>query len=170
MRIGIFLLITVTSLVGRSNQDRSFKTWETICSILSCKSALEKCVQNNWFGVDGCRSCIQTENLNCLRCVATIFNEQDFSINGTQTIICDSVNSLDETTCNFYCRMKEKNSGKCENIGNYPLCNCYDNNLTTEVSTTTTITTTTEPITTTTTVIPIGSLLGKFICQNVLKR
>ena len=182
MRIGIFLLITVTSLDWRSNQDRSFKTWESICSILSCKSALDKCVQNNCFGLDGCRSCIKTENQNCLRCVDSILNEQYFSINGTQTIICDSVNSLHETTCNFYCRMKEINNGKCENIGNYPLCNCNDNNSTTAGSTATIYTTTSEPITTTTTTIPptttttttstitttvkpIESLLGKFTCK-----
>lgn len=152
-------ILTITNFaLGLNPYVKSIRTWESVCSILSCQSVLDKCIRNNCMGLNQCRNCVQIENQNCLRCVDSILNEQYFSINGTQTIICDSKNMLHETTCNFYCRIKEINLWKCEQIGGYPLCNCNGNNFistTTFTSTTTTATTTS----TTTKIQPIGSLL-----------
>lgn len=119
-------LLLAISLIESFNQNRSKRSWDSICSLLSCQFVLNKCVQNSCLSIDQCRNCVQTENQNCVRCVDSIINEQFSTTNGTQSIICDAVNSLHETTCNFFCRMKEKNSGKCEQTGGYQLCTCYE--------------------------------------------
>ena len=149
----IFLLFLITDLAQSFDQKESVKNWESVCSILSCKTVLDKCIQNACLGADQCRSCVQTQNQNCLRCLDSIINEQYFTINGAQTIICDSLNSLHSTTCNCYCRMNESENWKCEQIGGYPLCNCYGSTSTTTLSTTasTASTTTTSTASSTTT-------------------
>jgi hypothetical protein len=155
----IIYLVSFKNLTNGSSYDQ--KNWESICSIFSCQPVFDTCILNQCFGIDSCRACVKTQNQNCLRCVDGIINEQYFSINGTQTIICDSINSLHETTCNFYCRMNEKENWKCETIGGYPLCNCYGPNL---ISTSTI--TTTKPTTTTTDNSNQPQLLSKIIFVN----
>jgi len=61
--------------------------------------------------------------------IALVRNGNDwyYFVNGTQTIICDPLNNFHLTTCNFYCRMIESLSSKCELMGGYPLCNCHEN-------------------------------------------
>jgi hypothetical protein len=139
--LAIFLISIKSFTNGSSFAE---KNWESICSIFSCQPALNTCILNQCWGKDACRNCVRTQNQNCLRCVDDILNEEYFSINGTQTIICDSINSLHETTCNFYCRIKEKETWKCEKIGGYPLCNCNEPNF----SSPTTVKSTTAPTTT----------------------
>jgi len=128
LRIVLINVLSINSLIESLNQNQSIRTWESICAILSCQSALDKCIRYGCIGLNQCRNCVQTENQNCLRCVDSILNEQFSTTNGTQTIICDSLNSLHETTCNFYCRMKERENWKCEEIGSFPICNCYESN------------------------------------------
>jgi len=157
----ILNLLIATDLVKTLEQNQTLKNWESVCSILSCKLVLDKCIQNGCLGTDQCRNCVQTQNQNCLRCIDSIINEQYFTANGSPTIICDSLNSLHETTCNFYCRMKESENWKCEQIGGYPLCNCYASSISTTTltttSTTTMTTTSTTTITTTSTTTPTST-------------
>ena len=122
-KLSIFINILITiNCVKSLIPDKSIRNWESICAVLLCKPVLDKCVQNECIGLTQCRNCVQNENPTCLRCVDTIMNEQYFTVNGTQTIICDQVNNLHETTCSFYCRTKEINDWRCEQIGGYPLC------------------------------------------------
>jgi hypothetical protein len=169
-----FVIITIELIKGLNSENLNTQDprgWESICSILSCKSVLDNCIRNNCIGKDNCRNCVLSENQMCVRCVDGLWNEQYFPINGTQTIICDPVNNLHLTTCNFYCRMKESFVWKCEQIGGYPLCNCetYLTNTSTSATTTTstsTITSTPTTATTKTTRIPFGSLIGKLTRLN----
>jgi hypothetical protein len=119
-------------------------------------SIIIQTTKKNCLGKDNCQNCVLSENQNCVRCVESLWNEQYFPLNGTQTIICDQVNNLHQTTCNFYCRMKESQTWKCEQIEGYPLCNCITEKITTTTLTSSTATTTT----TTTTKQPLGSLIG----------
>jgi hypothetical protein len=161
----LYFLTTVTILKSLNCEHLknylNQRGWESICSILSCKPVLENCIRNNCLGKDDCRNCVLSEYQICVRCVDGLLDEQYFTINGKPTIKCDPVNNLHETTCNFYCRMKESVGWKCEQIGGYPLCNCDSEppnptRTTTPLPTTaiTTKTTTTKPL-------PLGSLLGK---------
>ena len=169
LRLIIIFLITQEKCTKQFVKEET-RGWESICSILSCKPVLENCIRTNCIGKENCRNCVQNENEMCLRCVDGLINEENYLLNGNKTIICDSVNSLHLTTCNFYCRMKELLSWTCEQLGGYPLCNCKSSLMTTSLTTTTIITTTTMPDTTittatpsTTTKKPLGSLIGKNI-------
>ena len=135
--IVVTILLVTTCFVESLNSAQSERTWESICSLLSCQSVLDKCIRNECIGVSQCRNCVQNENQNCLRCVDSILNEQFNTLNGTQTIVCDAINNMHQTTCNFYCRMKEFESWKCEQVQQYPLCICYENNLSTTTKMTT---------------------------------
>jgi hypothetical protein len=137
--ISLISIFIRSSLVASFDSNHPLKNWQSICFILSCKSVLEKCIQNECFGVNECRNCVQSLNQICLRCVDNILNEQFNSANGEPVIVCDPINSLHETTCSFYCRMKEKESSKCEQIEGLPVCKCYEKTI---------ITSTTEPDTT----------------------
>jgi hypothetical protein len=158
MKILLSLLIIIFIIKGikTNNLKQHERGWESMCQILSCKPVLENCIRNNCLGKDGCRNCVLSENQMCVRCVDGLLNEQDFTINGKPTIICDPVNNLHQTTCNFYCRMKETITWKCEQIGGYPLCNCDS-----ELISTSTITTPAPTTTTTRTSKPLGSLIGR---------
>jgi hypothetical protein len=141
--IALFISFLIASALATvlKNENESARNWEVICSILACKSVLDKCVLDQCSGAYECRNCVFTQNQICSRCVDSILNEQENAPGGMQTIICDSSNSLHETTCNFYCRMKGRNNGKCEQTEDYSVCNCNEN-----ISTTTTSTTTLAPI------------------------
>jgi hypothetical protein len=117
-------------------QTHHSREWQSICSILSCQPILERCVRNNCEGKDNCRNCVQSENPTCLRCVDGLLNNEDFLVNGIQTIACDVNNIQHQTVCNFYCRIKESFFSKCEIRDNYPVCNCG---------------------------LPLGSLIGKIL-------
>jgi hypothetical protein len=132
------------------------KGWESICSVLSCKPVLDNCIRKNCIGKDECRSCVQSENQICMRCFDSLINEQYFTINGNQTIICDQVNDFHQTTCNFFCRIKGSIAWKCEQFGGYPLCNCEIDLITTKTSEIPTSTATTIS----TTPIPSLALIG----------
>jgi hypothetical protein len=146
------LLSLIIILIAQNSETQVPRSWESICSILSCKPVLENCIRNNCTGKENCRNCVLSENQMCVRCVDGLLNEQYFTINGAQTIICDPVNNLHQTTCNFYCRMKESFVWKCEQAGGYPLCNCESE----PITTTTTTTITTKKTTTTTISKPLG--------------
>ena len=137
------IFIQIVKIILAQNSDlQNPRGWESICSILSCKPVLENCIRNNCLGKDDCRNCVISESQMCVRCVDGLLDEQSFTINGAQTIICDPVNNLHQTTCNFYCRMKETMTWKCEQIGGYPLCNCESELMTTTSK-------------------PLGTLIGK---------
>jgi hypothetical protein len=125
----VTILLVTTCLVEPICSVYLERTWESVCSILSCQSVFDKCIRNECLGVDECRNCVKNENQNCLRCVDSILNEQFTTFNGTQSIVCDEINGLHKTACNFYCRMNQKENWKCETVGGYPLCNCYESNL-----------------------------------------
>jgi hypothetical protein len=149
--LGFAIIVTIFKVISSEHlRSQNQRGWESICSILSCKPILDRCVRNKCLGKDECRNCVLSEYQMCERCVDGLLNDKDFTINGKPTIICDPVNNLHLTTCNFYCRMKETITWKCEQIGGYPLCNCES-----DLMTTTTETTTTK--------IPLGSLVGNFI-------
>jgi hypothetical protein len=150
-----FIIVTILKISDSENLRKAhdFRTWESICQILSCKPILDRCIRNNCLGKDDCRNCVLSEYQMCVRCVDGLLDEQYFTINGAQTIICDPVNNIHLTTCNFYCRMKESLTWKCEQAGGYPLCNC-EQELTTSTTTTQLPTTTTTAKTTTTTQLP----------------
>jgi hypothetical protein len=152
----LIIVILIVKDIKSNSLKRQERGWESICSILSCKPVLENCIRNNCIGKDNCRNCVQSENQNCVRCVDGLWNEQYFTINGAQTILCDPVNNLHQTTCNFFCRMKNSLEWKCEQIGGYPLCNCEGEPMTPTTTTTTTTTATTSA----TTNKPYGSLIG----------
>jgi hypothetical protein len=158
-----FILIVILKIIHAQNSEtQGAKGWESICEILSCKPVLENCIRNNCLGKDNCRNCVLSENKICIRCVDGLWNEQNFAINGTQTIICDQVNNLHQTTCNFFCRMKNSLEWICEQIGGNPLCNCKSELMAQTTTTTTTrLPTTTTTTYTTTSKIPLGSLVGK---------
>jgi hypothetical protein len=158
--LSLILIVILKIIDALNSETQGARGWESICEILSCKPVLENCIRNNCLGKENCRNCVLSENQNCVRCVDGLWNEQYFAINGTQTIICDQVNNLHQTTCNFFCRMKNYLEWKCEQIGGYPLCNCKSELITPTKTTTTTIATTTTT-STTTTKIPLGSLVGK---------
>jgi hypothetical protein len=120
----LLILIFENSDCFKLNDSPVEKSWETICSILSCKPVLDKCIENDCIGIDQCKACVQSQNRNCNRCVDELLKEQLFSINGTQTIICDPMNNLHQTTCGFYCRMSENLDAKCQQVGDNPLCVC----------------------------------------------
>jgi hypothetical protein len=96
--IAFIYIIIASSLAKALNENEIVRNWEVICSILSCKSVLDRCIQNQCLGADQCRNCVLSKNKICSRCVDSILNEQFNTMNGTQTIICDSSNSLHETT------------------------------------------------------------------------
>jgi hypothetical protein len=154
LTLSIFLNVIIIGLIYGFEGDPSFKSWEAICSILSCQSVLDQCIRYNCIGLNQCRSCVQTENQICVRCVDSVINQQYITINGTQTIECDEENPLHETICNFNCRLKEKPNWKCEKIKDNQVCYCFENDLMTTMSPT--ITLQTDPIK------PIGSLLGNY--------
>jgi hypothetical protein len=122
--LSLLTIAVLKIIVAQNSKTQDLKVWENICRILSCKPVLDNCIRNNCMGKDECRNCVQSENSICVRCVDGLLNDQIFTINGTQTIICDPVNSLHQTTCNFYCRMKEGLRWKCELIEGNPLCRC----------------------------------------------
>jgi hypothetical protein len=180
MKILLNFLIIIQIILDISTfKIQETRGWESICSILSCKPVLENCIRNNCLGKENCRNCVLSENPICVRCVDGLLDEQYFTINGAQTILCDPVNNLHQTTCNFYCRMKETMTWKCEQIGGYPLCNCESELITTTTTTrpiptatattaavtTTTATTTITSTTTSTSKKPLGSLIGKKIIR-----
>jgi hypothetical protein len=149
--LGLAIIVTIFKVISSEHlRSQDQRGWESICSILSCKPVLEFCIRNNCLGKDDCRNCVISENPICVRCVDGLLDEQYFTINGAQTILCDPVNNLHQTTCNFYCRMKETITWKCEQIGGYPLCNCESELISTTTITTPLLTTTATQISATT--------------------
>jgi hypothetical protein len=122
--LSLLIIIFIIKSIKTNNLKHQERGWESICSILSCKPVLDNCIRKSCLGKDDCRNCVQSENQMCVRCVDGLLNEQDYTINGKPTIECDSANNLPQTTCNFYCRIKESLAWKCEQRGGYPLCNC----------------------------------------------
>ena len=66
-------ILLIPSLVYSINENLSSRSWETICSILSCQSVLDRCL--NCIGLNQCINCVQSENNICLRCVDSIINQ-----------------------------------------------------------------------------------------------
>jgi hypothetical protein len=112
-------------------QEKASKNWESICQILSCEPILKNCIQLGCLGETDCKNCVQLNSPNCVRCIDTILIEQFYSINGQSTIICDRLNSVHLTTCEFFCRLNYKTSWQCESYNNFPLCNCLWSSTTT---------------------------------------
>jgi hypothetical protein len=130
------------------NENDPSKAWQSICTINSCQSTLEICINAACFGKANCKSCVEDYQSTCVRCVDDIYDEtaQITLPDNRKTIICDMNNQLHTTVCNFYCRSLFIPKYKCEIINDIPVCNCGDT--TTPAPTTTTRLTTTTPTTT----------------------
>jgi hypothetical protein len=155
------LLINALLLISSIRNENNFdKAWQSICTINSCESTLKQCISIGCFGKANCKGCVEDFLPTCSRCVDAIFDEtaQITLPDNRKAIACDSHNQLHTTVCNFYCTSLSKSNYKCEVIGGFPVCDCFETAKSTAVITTTstTPTTTTTTPTITTPLYPIS--------------
>ena len=137
LRVILFFL-----MINKIRNESLSKNWQTICKIYSCEATIEKCIENGCLGKASCKSCVETYQSACSRCVDDIYDEstQIALPDNNKKLICDVTNKFHLTVCNFYCRSLFKIYFKCEIMSDIPVCDCKDGQ---DVSTTTSTTTTT---------------------------
>ena len=150
MKATLILIINLFLMINSIRNENDFnKAWQSICTLYSCESTLQQCINVGCFGKANCKSCVEDYPTTCSKCVDDIYDEstQITLPDNRKTIICDINNQLHRTVCNFFCRSLFKPNHKCDIISDMPVCNCID--LTTPITTSTTTTTATPTVTTT---------------------
>ena len=142
------------------------KAWQSVCTIYSCESTLQQCINVGCLGKANCKSCVEDYPTTCSKCVDDIYDEttQVTLPDNRKTIICDMNNQLHTTVCNFFCRSLFKPNYKCEVISDIPVCNCLD--IATSSTTTSTTTTTKKPENPSNMILKLKLWVKKYIIKN----
>lgn len=131
-QLSIIALFLMISSVRNENYFKTSKAWQSICKINSCEATLTDCINHSCFGKENCRSCVEDYLPSCTRCVDDIYDATALITlpDNRKTIICDMMNQLHLTVCNFFCRSSYKPNFKCEIINDFPVCNCIESIIT----------------------------------------